>query len=306
MNTKLKIVIASVIAIVSCGYSWGQQEPHFAQYFDNTLYVNPAYAGSKGVMNAMLLHREQWVGVDGRPRSTTFSFQSPLPYESVGVGVTAVNDVIGPLTQTMIYADFSYSLRFQNKSRLAFGVKAGMNMINNATSTLKTTQEADPSFLQSTYFRTNPNFGFGVYYYSRYWFIGASVPKLLEQSYSNIDRSMLEKRHYFGIAGLVLDLSSNWKLRPTGQFKYAFGAPYSVDMSVAGIYNDRFYIGGSYRLDAAFGAFVQYQINAQFKIGLASEFGTQAVRKYNDGTFEAMLSYDFDYRKKGIRSPRYF
>lgn len=306
MNIRFRIVMASVIATFCCGYGWSQQEPHFAQYFDNTLYVNPAYAGSKGIMNGTLLHREQWVGVDGRPRSSTFSFQSPLPYESVGVGLTAVNDVIGPLNQTMVYGDFSYSLRFKNKSRLAFGLKAGLNMINNATSTLKTTEESDPSFMQSTYFRTNPNFGFGVYYYSKYWFLGASIPKILEQSYSNVDRSALERRHYFAIAGMVVNLTPSWKLRPTAQFKYAFGAPYSLDISAAGIYRDKFYVGTSYRIDAAVGVFVQYQLNSQFKVGLASEFGTQDIRKYNDGTFEAMISYDFDYQKKGIRSPRYF
>jgi type IX secretion system PorP/SprF family membrane protein len=306
MNRLIKISMVLVVSLLWKGYGFAQQEPHFAQYFDNTLYVNPAYAGSKGVMNAMLLHREQWVGLNGRPRSTTLSLQSPLQYESVALGLTAVNDVIGPTSQTMVYADFAYSLKFRNQSKLAFGVKAGANMINNATSTLKTSVESDPSFMQSTYFRTNANIGFGIYYHSSRWFLGASIPKLIEQSYSNIDASLIEKRHMFGIAGIVFDISSNWKLRPTSQFKYTYGAPFSLDLSLAGIYNDRFYVGGMYRLDAAYGLFAQYQINPQFKVGLASEFGTQDIRMYNDGTFEVMLSYDFNYSKKGIRSPRYF
>lgn len=307
MNNSIKFAMGWFMVTMMVTMASAQQEPHFAQYFDNTLYVNPAYAGSKGVMNAMLLHREQWVGIDGRPRSTTFSFQTPLPYESVGLGLTAVNDVIGPTTQTMVYGDFSYSLRFKkNNARLAFGLKAGFNFINNATSTIKTTQEGDPSFLQSTFSRSNPNFGFGIYYHSDYWFLGVSAPKLIEQAYSEIDRDLLERRHYFGIAGIVLKMSKNWKLRPTTQFKYTFGAPFSLDLSAAGIYKDRFYLGAMYRWDAATGVFVQYQINQQFKVGLATEFGMQDIRMYNDGTFEVMLSYDFDYRKSGIRSPRYF
>lgn len=305
MNVKLKFLVCVVVTFLVTK-AQAQQEPHFAQYFDNTLYVNPAYAGSKGVMNAMLLHREQWVGINGRPRSTTLSLQSPLPYESVGLGLTAVNDVIGPLNQTMIYGDFSYSLRFANDSKLAFGLKAGVNMINIGTSTLSTTQEGDPSFLQSVSNKVNPNFGFGIYYHSDRWFIGASTPKIIESSYSTIDRGTIERRHYFGIAGFVMDVNPMWKLRPTTQFKYTMGAPYSIDASLAAIYDDRFYLGGMYRLDAAFGLFIQYQINSQFKFGFATEFGTQAIANYNTGTFEAMISYDFLYKKSGIRSPRYF
>ena len=61
-----------------------------------------------------------------------------------------------------------------------------------------------------------------------------------------------------------------------------------------------------YRLKAAVGAFLQYQINDQFRVGMASDFGTTQLRKYNQGTFELLLSYDFNFLKGGIRSPRYF
>ena len=285
---------------------FAQQEPQFAQYFDNTLYVNPAYAGSKGVLNAMALHREQWVGFDGRPRSTTFSLQSPLAYESVGLGLTLVNDVIGPLTQTMAYGDFSYTLKFQGGRKLAFGLKAGANLINIGTSTLQTTQEGDPVFIQSVFNRVNPNFGLGIYYHTSRFFIGASSPKLVERSYTPTDQTTLERRHFFGIAGLVFNAGRMWKIRPTTQLKVTNGAPLSLDLSLAGIFDDRFYIGAMYRLDAATGLFVQYQLSPQFKAGFATEFGTQAIRKYNDGTFEIMLSYDFVFKKTGVRSPRYF
>ncbi|MFT5581608.1 MAG: type IX secretion system PorP/SprF family membrane protein, partial [Psychromonas sp.] len=92
---KIKIRITIAVLLSSIGTTLAQQEPQFAKYFDNTLLVNPAYAGSKGILNAMAIHREQWVGFEGRPRSTTFSLQSPLSYESVGLGLTLVNDVVG-------------------------------------------------------------------------------------------------------------------------------------------------------------------------------------------------------------------
>jgi|TARA_R110000737_G_scaffold134970_2_gene166167 type IX secretion system PorP/SprF family membrane protein len=305
MKTKMRHIVLLMILGAS-SFSWAQQEPHFTQYFDNTLYTNPAYAGSKGVMNAMLLHREQWVGINGRPRSTTFSIQTPLKYESLGLGVTAVNDVIGPLTQTMLNLDLSYSLRFKGKGKLAFGVKGGANLINLGTTSLTTVQEGDPLFLQNVRNKINPNVGAGIYYHLPRFFVGVSAPKLLEKSYDKLDPESLERRHYYGTIGGVLKLTNLWKLRPTAQVKVTNNAPFSADFSIAGIYNDKFYIGGMYRLDAAAGAFIQYQITDQFKAGFATDFGTQKLRKANDGTFEIMLSYDFLFKKPGIKSPRYF
>jgi type IX secretion system PorP/SprF family membrane protein len=257
------------------------------------------------MLSAMSIHREQWVGFEGRPSSTTMSIHSPLSYESVGLGLTAVRDVIGPLSQTMFYGDFSYSLKLTQKSKLAFGLKAGLNLINSETSTLNTTQAGDQNLQNNMRNRINPNFGFGMYYHSPRFFAGISTPKLIEQSIDGTETNK-EKRHYFAIVGAVIPVSKEWKIRPTSQVKATFGAPMSIDFSVAGIYNDKVWLGSMYRLNAAYGVFAQYQINPQFRIGLATDFSSTVIRKYNYGTFEVMLSYDFRYNKQGIRSPRYF
>ena len=303
----MKRLIYIFATLVFGTVSYAQQDPHFTQYFDNTLFVNPAYAGSNGALNVTGIHREQWVGFDGRPRSTTLSLHSPLSYESVGLGLTMVNDQVGPLTQTMFYGDFSYTLKFKDKKKkLSFGLKAGANLINVSTAPLITTDASDPKLLSNVRNRVNPNFGLGIYYHTPRFFIGASAPKLIESSYDGISTRNIEQRHYFGIIGGVFPLNSSWKLRPTAQLKLTQNAPMSLDVSAAGIYMDKFWIGANYRLDAALGAFIQYQITDQFRAGFATDFGTQAIRQYNDGTFEIMLSYDFIFNQTGVRSPRYF
>lgn len=300
----MKKLVAIIIGFV-WGNSFAQQDPHFTQFFDNTLFINPAYAGSKDVLNITSLHREQWVGFNGRPVSTTLSVHSPLSYKSIGLGITYVNDNVGPVKQNLFYGDFSYSLRFKNKSKLAFGLKAGLNLINIGSNSLNTTTDSDPNLINNVRNQVNPNFGFGVYYHTPKWFIGASTPKLIEQSYDG-SKTNMERRHYFAHVGGVINMGAQWKLRPIAQVKFTPGAPMSLDASVAGIYNERFYIGALYRLDAAIGAFVQFQISPQFKAGFATDFGTQEIRNYNYGTFEVMLSYDFVFKKSGVRSPRYF
>lgn len=300
-----KNIIASIVGLTVCAAAVAQQDPQFTQFFDNTLFVNPAYAGSKEVLNVTAMHREQWVGFDGRPTSTTLSIHSPLRYRSVGVGFTMVNDKNGPFNQTLFYADLSYTLKFKNNAKLAFGIKAGANLINVGTSTLAVTDANDANLLKNVSNRFNPNVGAGIYYHTPKFFVGVSTPRVLEQSYDGTKASK-EFRHYFANVGGVFGVSETVKLRPMAQVKMTVGAPLSVDVSLAAIFNDKFYLGGLYRLNAAVGVFAQYQVSSQFKIGVATDFGTTAIRNYNQGTFEVLLAYDFIFKKSGIRSPRYF
>lgn len=302
MKTVNKFFI--VVALLSSTCVVGQQDPHFSQYFDNALFYNPAYAGSRDMLNVTAIHREQWSGFDGRPRSTTLSIHSPLKYESLGIGLTAVNDITGPVRQTMVSGDISYSLRFKNKSKLSFGLKAGVNLLGfdrdklyNGSNPVNVSQQMDN--------RTNPNVGFGILWHSSNFFVGLSTPKLLQNSYDG-SATNIEQRHYFATLGYIARLNDQWKLRPSSQVKVTTGAPLSLDVSLAAIYNDKIWFGGLYRLNAAFGGFLQFQITPQFKLGVASDFGTQKLREYNQGTFEVLLSYDFNFLKKGYYSPRYF
>lgn len=280
-----------------------QQDPQFTQYFDNFLHVNPAYAGSSGMLSATAIHREQWVGFSGAPRSTTLSLHTPLNYRSVGLGLTAVNDMIGPIRQNMVYVDFSYTLKLGKTARLALGLKGGVNMLNVATQSLSNVEANDPAFANALN-QINPNVGFGVYYHDEHFFIGLSSPRILEKSASTT--TYLEQRHYFGIVGGIFSVAEQWKLRPSIQIKSAMGAPLSLDFSIAAIFKDKLWLGAMNRWNAAGGAFVQYQLNRQFRLGLASEFGLASLRNYNNGTFEVLMSYDFNYKKSDVKSPRYF
>ena len=284
--------------------AFSQQDPQFTQYFDNTLHVNPAYAGSSGMLSATALHREQWFGFDGAPRSTTFSLHTPLNYRSVGLGLTAVNDMIGPIRQNMIYVDFSYSIKLGEKSTLALGLKGGINMLNVASEGMQNIQPNDPAFMNLQN-QINPNVGFGIYYHNPHFFLGLSSPRILENSSSN-PNSYLESRHYFGIIGGVFSVAKSLKMRPSVQVKATMGAPISVDASLAGIVSDKLWIGGMYRLNSSAGGFVQYQISRQFRLGLGADFGTNGLRNANSGSYELLISYDFNYKKSDVKSPRYF
>lgn len=297
-----------ICAFVAGRTSYAQQDPLYGQYMFNTLAFNPAYAGSADVFTAMALSRHQWVGFEGAPTTQTFLAHSPLKQESVALGLSAINDRIGPARQTAAYVDLAYRIRTGTDTRLAFGLKGGLNMYQADLASLSTV-ELDPANvnLQS---QMLPNFGFGLFWHSPRYYVGVSAPKLLENKLDAVNGNILvsasEARHYFLIGGYVMDLSNDIKFKPSFMFRTVEGAPLSLDLNANFLLRDRIWFGAMYRLGNAFGVMGQYQINDQLRAGYAFDLTTTAIGAYNAGTHEVMLSYDFRFLKGRTISPRYF
>ena len=192
-----------LLFLLGSTYSIAQQDAHFTQYFDNMLFVNPAYAGSNDALNITAIHREQWMGFDGRPRATTLGIHSPLKNRHIGIGLSVVHDIVGPIQQDMIYGDFSYTLRFKNtKAKLAFGIKGGINILNSRTDQLFTPDSNDPDLITGLATQIAPNFGAGIYYHTPKWFVGVSAPKFLENKYSLNFKSLDSLNLFFPLSFL--------------------------------------------------------------------------------------------------------
>lgn len=302
----MRIVNVLLVVFVFIGQVlFAQQEPQFTQFNENMLYFNPAYAGSKEALNVTAFHREQWVGFEGRPVTSTVSLNTPLSYKSLGFGLTMVNDHAGIVDQKMAYADISYTLKFNSKAKLSLGMKGGVNYLSIGSAKYNVSMPNDPNLTQNASSRLNPNFGFGAFFQTNNFFCGFSVPKLVQNTYDGTNVNS-ETRHYYTNIGTVLKLNRLWKMRAVAQAKATKGSPVGIDLSLAGIYNDKFILGTTYRLGIECGAYVQFQLGTQLRAGLAYDFGLNAMRSYHTGSFEAMLSYNFSFGKEGVRSPRYF
>ena len=206
-----------------------QQLPQFTQYMFNTTSINPAYAGSREAMNLTALHRNQWSGIDGNPVTSTFSFHTPMSNERVGLGLSYISDQLGYENTNYIYGDFSYSVPISWEAKLSFGLKAGFTNYNRDLIDIN-----DPNAQAVN--NWNPNFGAGVYVSTNRWFAGFSSPRILNNSLSlestNVIKT-IERNSYYAIAGLVLDLSLDIKLRPTVITKFTNGAPMSYDATAS-------------------------------------------------------------------------
>lgn len=286
-----------------------QQDPMYTQYMFNTLSINPAYAGSSDRLSAVALHRSQWVNFEGAPKTQTITVHSPLKRENISLGGSIVNDAYGPVKQTGFYLDASYRIFMGNK-RLAFGLKAGTNLFSANLLDLNPLMADDNAFAANISSKPLPNFGFGVMYYSKRYYIGASMPKLLTNKL--IDGSLpdflnnQEKRHAFLIAGAVFDISYYTKFKPTILIKQVNGAPIGAEITAQFLFFEKFWAGAMYRWEDAAGILLQYEINNKFKIGYAYDYTLSDIRRYSDGSHEIMLGFDLIRGFGGDVSPRYF
>jgi type IX secretion system PorP/SprF family membrane protein len=285
-----------------------QQDPLYSQYMFNTLAVNPGYAGSADIFTVMALSRHQWVGFTGAPATQTVLAHTPLPARSMAMGLSLLNDKVGPTRQTGGYVDFAYRIRTGKTSRLAFGLKGGANLYQADLASLSS---VDPDQANvSIAGKALPNFGFGLYWHGPRFYAGLSAPKLLENDIDAVQAAGIvtaaERRHYFLVGGYVIDIDRSTRFRPSVMVRMVDGAPLSIDLNANFLFRDRIWLGGMYRVGNSFGLLGQYQVNDQFRIGYAFDLTTTSIGAYNGGTHEVMLNYDLRFFTGRTVSPRYF
>jgi len=303
----LVILFSSIFALESTA----QQDAQYTQYMYNTMSVNPAYAGSREVISMAGLYRTQWVGLDGAPDTQTFNIHSPIgENKKVGLGLSIINDNIGPTHETYFDIDFSYTVNTSEEGRLSFGLKAGGHLLDIAYSELSQFNGGDPLLQSDIENRFSPNFGAGIYYRKGdRWYVGLSAPNILETKH--FDESALsearERLNLYFIGGYVFDINSDLKLKPAVLFKSVAGAPLQADLTVNALLKEKLTLGLAYRWSAAFSALVGYQLTDKLMLGLAYDRETTALgnTQFESGSYEVFLRFEI-FQNQKILSPRFF
>lgn len=286
--------------------SYAQQDAQFTQYMYNTINVNPAYAGSRGALSMFALYRTQWVGLDGAPVTSAVSMNTPLNESRLGLGVSLINDKIGPTTENTISADLSYTINTSEDWKLSFGIKATANLFDLDASKLNPVDAADPSL--QNYSTFSPNLGAGIYWHSDKAYIGFSVPNFIETNrYDDNEVAIFKERiSYYLIGGLVFDLNQDIKFKPAFLTKMITGAPLQVDVSANFMFYDKLMMGVSYRWSAALSAMVGFQVSDGLYIGYGYDRETTNLDNYNSGSHEIFLRYELFKNNDRITTPRFF
>ena len=303
-----KIFLASLLVLITFIDAKAQQDPHYSQYMYNLNVVNPAYAGSKESISLGLLYRKQWVNIDGAPSTFTFSGHT-LVGNNVGVGLSLVSDKIGPITEQNVFGDFSYRIRLNETSKLAFGLKAGLTLHKVG---LRAIQSSLPDPSEGVFGEDNSdaslNLGTGAFYYTEKYYLSFSIPNIIKSAHLDFNGREYgsDVSHYFLAAGYVFDLNYDLKFKPSLMLKSAFNVSPSLDLSANFLYNEKVEIGATYRLQDSFGGMVNFAITPELRIGYAYDHIVSSLKVTTSSSHEFILLYDLFESKKVSRSPRFF
>ncbi len=303
---KKLILLIFITSVLSVDFASAQQDPQYTQYMYNMNVVNPAYAGLKEGLALNLLYRNQWSSLDGAPETYTFNAHSPIG-EKTGLGISLIRDELGPVQETNAYVDFSYTLQVSTNFQLALGLKAGATFHDVGLIGLDLQDPGDPFFSQNVN-NTTPNIGAGAFLYSDNFYLGVSVPNILNSTH--LDENGLsfgsETSHYFATVGYVYQATDNIKLKPSALVKSAFDAPLSFDVNLNALFLEKFELGVSYRLDDSFSGLVGFQVTPDLRIGYAYDAVVSDINEVAPSSHEIILTYNIIFNKRVLRSPRYF
>lgn len=289
-----------------------QQNAMYTQYMFNTLAINPAYAGSRNVISATALHRNQWTGIEGAPKTTTLTIDAPFNNKKVGLGIQIISDKLGISNTTGAVLSYAYRIRMTPGS-LSFGIQgSGVQRRANFTGVdLGSSSPYDPAFSENIN-KFMLNFGTGVYYNSDRFYVGLSAQDLLNTKITEYEapedsaHGSFTSMHLFFAAGYVFKLDESFKLKPSFLIKGVRGAPVEADLNAMLWIKDVLAVGAQYRTSADVAGLIEVQASPQIRIGYSYDHSITRLRNFNSGSHEIMLRYEFGFERGKILSPRYF
>lgn len=270
----MKKILLVLTGSILFQFANAQQDPIYSQYINNPMTINPAYAGLNNRLNASVSYRNQWTGFDGNP--TTFNFNSHLSLldNKIGAGLLVMQDQIGNTKNTEVEAAFSYKLPIDDNNTLSFGMQAGFITFRNNVGELNLEDPTDEAFLQTENV-TRPNVGVGAILKSEKYFIGLSIPRLLNTVLDQGGQTFeLYDRHFYLFGAYVFYINENIRLKPSALLRGVSGAPMSVDLNFTATLNEKYGAGIFTRNFNTYGLQLQARITEKLKLAYTFEIPT--------------------------------
>ncbi len=308
--TKLTVALAAIASV-----SFAQQDPQFTQFMHNKLIYNPGYAGTSQAICTNVMYRQQWVNFPGAPKTGLISFDMPIGQLPLGIGLNVMNDQIGYAKTLFARLALAYNKPI-GAGILGVGVDGGIlqqqfngnwitpdgpgvdNAIPNYNNGGNTAVGINPNLNKLTY-----DLGFGAYYgIANKMYVGLSSTHLAAQDISagkNVKYSLA--RHYYLMAGYTFNFGAGGihGINPNIKVK-TDAASTQVDINVTYIYDQRFWVGVSYRMQDAIAPMLgaRFLKDKSLKVGYSYDVTMSKIKGYSAGTHEIMIGYCFNVKKK--------
>ena len=282
------------------------------QYITNMQTLNPAYVGMWDKGGLLVSTRINYVGIHGAPLTKQFSYFTTIRDQKSSIGLNVQQLNVGREKELILSGDYSYQVRLDMYNYLRFGFKVGIvNYSNNLTDyQLYPDLISDSQFLLDihNYFMTV--FGVGAVYFNDNLFVSLSVPEIINNTF-NVNRdwfaSMSEFKTMYLSGGYVFKLAGNMRLRPNLLLIGTIGKPLYADAAAVLYMPENLQFGANFRSNGSFCISGQYTFANNMRIGFAADYAIfQDIRKFQIGTYEILVGYDFNLYKRKYTKPHYF
>ncbi len=302
-----KIIGGLLLTVLISSQTFAQQDPIYGQYIFNNAIINPAQAGVQSQNQFGILHRNQWLGINGAPTTNSMFLNMRLP-KNLGLALGVYNDKIGPISEVSFQGDIASHVKLTENWSLSGGVRTMVtNMQANLTS-LQLYQSQDPNFSANVNTGLFVNMGAGVLLYSDKYYFGASIPKIISKEIGDGNTIISQyQRHIFVYGGANFKLNEDFIFTPSVLFKTTTDAPLQFDMNFVFDYKNTFDVGPMLRSKDAIGFLAGYKINTNFYLGYMYEYPLSDIQLASRQTHEISLRVLWEAKNKSrIYSPRYF
>jgi type IX secretion system PorP/SprF family membrane protein len=299
-------------------FARAQSDMHYTMFMYNKLLYNPGYTGSRDVTSFNANYRDQWAAIQGAPKTINVSIDAPVgsymkAFRKVALGFTASNEKTGVESNTNLRAYYAYRIKF-SKSVLSLGLSGGVNLYSAAYDQLSLNNQNDPNFSNNIKNEMLPNFGAGAYWSGNNFYLGLSVPNLLQNNFDKHEIKLNDNiaqqiRGYYLGGGYVFDVGETIKLEPQVLMRYAADAnhqlPFNTDFNISAIVFDRLLIGATYRTDKSVEGIIHLQVTSSLNIGYAYDYVLSGLNGYSGGTHEIVLGFDLLKEHSKYLTPRF-
>ena len=309
-----KLYFAGLILLMA-GALTAQQDAQYTQFMYNKLGFNPAYAGAPTSTQVQAVIRQQWLGLNDAPSSQIATLNTPLTANRAGFGARLSRVTVGLEQQYNVEGAYAYRVPLGRGSRLGMGISASARYFNIEYQNANPVQGGgqDAAIPGATESKVVPNFGAGIYVDGLNYYVGISVPRLLQNDIDLGSEETIisrEARHFYFMGGVTFNINDNLKLEPQMLAKYVTGAPFDADFNVTAYVGPSLFGGVSYRLggngagesaSVLFGTYLSDHIS----MCLAYDLGLSDLKSSQSGSVELAVGYSFGGRATGdVVDPR--
>jgi type IX secretion system PorP/SprF family membrane protein len=281
-----------------------QQIGMYSHYYYKPMIYNPAFTGNGDVTNVFLVSRSQWVDFKNSPQLNIVTIDGTL-MDKAGLGFGLITDRKGLSNRIGGNIAYSYRLKLNENTSLRFGISIGVIDQTMDYSKAIVEDPSDPTLFNEVQRKTTFDGNAGLAFIWKNLEVGAAVPQAIGNKVNYVENTDVrsyyaQTRHYMGSLKYKIVLSKNkgLSLTPLALVRFVSNAPFQYDGNLNFDWNDKFWLGATYKSNYAVSANVGIRIHKQLYVGYSYDFIIGNIGSYSGMAHELMLNFKFGKKEK--------